>query len=134
MTLALTVPKASAAKDLRYSGHRCTFAMLNDDFGNWTGDWNFTCPWEDSSDFRASDISVLNIELNPGQQGTAKACVDYWNTGGGECGPEMGNTKTLQPLLDAWGPDNLGHFKYLAGVLRLPRGAVLIKGIFAFVP
>lgn len=136
ITITLAAPKASlAAKDLRYSGRQCTYSRETDAFGNQTGNWNFTCPWEDWSDFRASEIGVLNIELNPGQQGTAKACLDYWNVPGGSCGAAMGNTKTLQPLLDVWGPDNLGHFKYLAGVLNATNGAApTVKGIFAFAP
>jgi hypothetical protein len=104
------------------------------------------CPWDDTTDSPSSAIAILNIELDQNVQGIAKACVDYWNVLGGACGASMGATKTLRPLLDAWVPNNFGHFKYVAGTYRIPNGyqpapgepdnkyIQPVKGLFAYIP
>jgi hypothetical protein len=137
----LAYPLLGAAKELRYSGKGCSQVMdpaISDGRGHSTPavTGTFTCPWNDSSDFPALAITALNIELEPGVQGNGKACIDFWNANGGACGPSMGNTKTLSPLLDRWDASNFGHFKFLAGTYRVASLNSLspIKGIWAFMP
>lgn len=137
--LVLAPAVSQAAKDMRIP---CITGQIDQSAPSFT----YECMWPDSSDFRASDISDLNlhlIDLNAtGTVGAgyhqAKACVSYWHTAGGECGAVANNAAytrpghpTLHLSTSKWSTANVGHFKYIT---RNSNPNVTVAGIFAYIP
>lgn len=123
----LVIPAFSSAADVRAN---CVRVQKSYSAGEW-----YRCAWDDRSDFRASSINTLNMHwYNAGTfSAQAKACVEFYNATGGECGTLASGSATgslmLQPSRSKWSTGNLGHMKYLTS-----DNLLTIKGIFATTP
>lgn len=124
----LFMPALSSAADVRAN---CVRVQKSYAMNEW-----YRCAWDDSSDFRASSINTLNMHwFAPGVLPIeAKACIEFYNATGGECGSLAAVTgsgsQMLQPSRSKWTVANLGHMKYLTSNYLGNE----FKGIFATTP
>jgi hypothetical protein len=113
--------------------------------------WNLNvpvCAWEDTSYFRASSLSALNIHWNQPNAGNfvagqykSKACISYYNAEGGACGVEAQNAPFtgpapvfLSPDRSVWTAANTPHFKYVTYGGEFGGFTPYLRGLYAFMP
>lgn len=136
LAVALGPLQALAAKDMRIP---CLVAPGGQSPGTQLSNG---CGFPDSSDFRAHNISTLNVHFqNSNSTGTstpsARACITYFNALGGACGSSSsvslaaGTAGGVGLSLSQWTSGNVGHFKTIDYTTATP---VQVQGIFAYIP
>lgn len=110
------------------------------------------CAWDDSSFFRASSLTALNIHWYHPFADTggvvaagaykSKACILYFAAEGGECGTQAQSPQvpggpraiTLSPSRSVWTVANVAHFKFVTHGGQFGGDPDLLKGLFAAMP
>lgn len=78
------------------------------------------CEVRDDSDYKKADISTFNVHVYDGNSSanfTARLCISYWNSSGGDCGTSSSTSgtgeQTLSPSLSKFTMGNEAHFGFL---------------------